>query len=1328
MNREAEPKNELGLTGKEAYCLMYLAYSGEKGHYLSPVPASPSGIRISSSELDRMLERMARQEWLQEFGMNFRNGGDIYTISPKRHVEVLKMLVANHPQLLAHFRKTVSQTYWAQYLTEVAEILCGTKETIEKDYNRSQFTQDNFMRVIASIVVLREDERFGLLLQKIAPSILEGVVNHLIYEAEENLDVPLLETVGEALDNRAKLTPELERISSIQRRDYFYLTGEELPMRPYEKGQAARYYLDAAKALYEDRVDEAIGLYKEGLKAQNKIKEIKNIPQDPMTLLLYTIALGRRYTEEDRNTLRQMYDKRKKGDLEQRLRANFALIEYMKDRKAGVGIDFLPELVKKDSAVSPVQKCMARMILRYLGEGDEKDSTERWEPYETELEKIRVRPRWEVELADLIADAGGEVTEDNQPTEEHLTQRLCYIFSPYRDQLEVREQNRLKSGEWGKGKVLSMRKYRDGDCSMDRIDRQIHDAWEKGDPYYRYTWGREDAFPSPQLAFPYLKGTDKMLEGTHWSPEPITVTEELPYIMADRGEKYVTFRTNVPEEALKQKGGVPYQLVNRNLVYYPMDKSSRALFDRLLKMEKVPVAAEPMLEQLFRALQGKVEVQSTIAGGVQMEEVDGSDTMILQMKPWRQMYECRLLVRPLKGGQKLCLPARGEETIVDVREGVRYQVKRYFYRERKNKKRLLDLLHAETSIVSDLSQTGYATMSDVIRILELASENEGLFVVEWPEGQKVTISKPDTSTWQVNAQAQGGWFELEGELRLDEQHVVSIGQLLGMLRESEGKYIRLSASDYVLLGEKLRRQLARIDSVAQESRGHVRVPELAMAVAGEALQGEMEIMVPEQVVEMRRRIRESEQVEVAVPDTLNATLRDYQEDGYRWMMRLMHWGAGACLADDMGLGKTVQTIACLLAHNEEGAQMVVAPASVVGNWQRELARFAPSLTVFMLNEVPAADREEYMEHAGAGDVLVMTYGLLVTEREALVAREWTTICLDEAHTIKNRDTKSSAAAMQMRAQNRIILTGTPIQNHLGELWNLMQFINPGLLGSYEHFSEKFMNPIAAGEQEAKLALKRLIAPFMLRRTKQEVARELPDKEDILVPVRLSDEEMAVYEVIRREAKAELEAGSQLSVNALAMITKLREAACSAALAEKNWTGGSSKLDALTDKLLPIVEGGNRVLIFSQFTSFLTMAKETLKAAGLTDFFYLDGSTPIRERQRMVEDFQKGKKQVFIISLKAGGLGLNLTGANYVIHLDPWWNPAIEQQATDRAYRIGQQQKVTVYHLIAEQTIEEKILRLHETKRSLADSLLEGTDMSHKLTAKDLLELIEERLE
>lgn len=248
---------------------------------------------------------------------------------------------------------------------------------------------------------------------------------------------------------------------------------------------------------------------------------------------------------------------------------------------------------------------------------------------------------------------------------------------------------------------------------------------------------------------------------------------------------------------------------------------------------------------------------------------------------------------------------------------------------------------------------------------------------------------------------------------------------------------------------------------------------------------------------------------------------------------------------------------------------------------------------------------------------------------------------------------------------------------------------------------------------------------MLRRTKQEVVEELPDKEEINIPVELSDEEMAVYEVIRQRAKELIkEGGEQVNVVTLSEITRLRQAACCASLTEKKWKGKCSKIEKLLELMAELKEGGNRALIFSQFTSFFSLIRKALDKAG-ESYLYLDGSVPVKQREKLVQEFQEGDCPFFLISLKAGGLGLNLTGANYIIHLDPWWNPAIEQQATDRAYRIGQTQKVTAYHLISSHTIEEKIIRLHESKRNLADALLEGTDMSHKLTAQELMQILEE---
>ena len=545
-----------------------------------------------------------------------------------------------------------------------------------------------------------------------------------------------------------------------------------------------------------------------------------------------------------------------------------------------------------------------------------------------------------------------------------------------------------------------------------------------------------------------------------------------------------------------------------------------------------------------------------------------------------------------------------------------------------------------------------------------------------------------------------------------------------MHQSTHQMYILMGYNEFITISTQLSRIIKRLDTVTTENRSHLQIAPAAVSLLGDLLDDtSLNIKRNETMDALRQRIEACSKKIPVVPKTLQAQLRDYQEEGFEWMSRLTAWGAGVCLADDMGLGKTVQTIALLLEQSENGASLIVAPSSVVPNWRNELQRFAPTLNLTILNQ--SEDRSKDIKEAKAGDIIITTYGLLNIQQDDLTGREWNVVCLDEAHTIKNANTKMSKAAMLLKAQHKVILTGTPIQNHLAELWNLFQFINPGLLGSAEQFRKKFILPIEGDNDKARQSqLRRLISPFLLRRTKAEVIDELPAKNEIKLPVELSSEEMAMYEVKRRETEAKILENKADKVSTLAEITHLRQMACSCSLVDKKWKLPSSKVLAFIDLAESLNDSGNRALVFSQFTSFFEEVRKAMDKAKLP-YLYLDGSTPMAMREKLVKEFQTGKCPFFLISLKAGGLGLNLTGANYVVHLDPWWNPAIEQQATDRAYRIGQQQDVTVYHLISQHTIEEKILRLHKTKRNLSDSLLEGSDISHALTQEELLELLQD---
>ena len=366
-----------------------------------------------------------------------------------------------------------------------------------------------------------------------------------------------------------------------------------------------------------------------------------------------------------------------------------------------------------------------------------------------------------------------------------------------------------------------------------------------------------------------------------------------------------------------------------------------------------------------------------------------------------------------------------------------------------------------------------------------------------------------------------------------------------------------------------------------------------------------------------------------------------------------------------------------------------------------------------------------MTGLGAGDLVITSYGLLQQDSAAFAACHWHSVVLDEAQAIKNAQTKRSQAVMALQAGFRVVATGTPLENHLGELWNLFRFINPGLLGSQDHFNSRFAAPIEQGDTAARRALKALIQPFILRRLKSQVLDELPARTEITYKVPLSDEEAHLYEALRQQAVnnvSDLAPGAGRSFQILTEITRLRRFCCHPALVTPGSTLPGSKFLAGTALIAELLDNGHKALIFSQYVDHLSIVRTWLEQKGIA-FHYLDGSVPAKERESRVNAFQAGAGEVFLISLKAGGSGLNLTAADYVIHLDPWWNPAVEDQASDRAYRIGQQRPVTVYRLVAENTIEEQIVALHARKRDLADSLLEGGEVSAKLDADALLALL-----
>jgi hypothetical protein len=597
--------------------------------------------------------------------------------------------------------------------------------------------------------------------------------------------------------------------------------------------------------------------------------------------------------------------------------------------------------------------------------------------------------------------------------------------------------------------------------------------------------------------------------------------------------------------------------------------------------------------------------------------------------------------------------------------------------------------------------------------------------VEWPAGEPLRLRGdlgPDSLF--MSARGRGDWFAASGELRVDRELVVQLHELLALMGGRPRRFVQLHGGQIIALNSALQRQLAMLGCLLEQGPGHeLRVHRLAVGAVDPLLDELGGVTVDEAWRLQLQAMGPTVPGEHPVPRSMLADLRSYQREGYAWLARLSELGAGACLADDMGVGKTVQVLALLLQRAWLGPALVVAPTSVCGGWCQEAARFAPDLRV---QRFGPGDRTARLDALGSGDLLVCSYGLLQTEREALAAVTWSTAVLDEAQAIKNPDTRRHRAACALRAEQRVITTGTPIENHTGELWSLFRFLNPGLLGSWERFRARFADPIERGEHEPLQQLRRLVLPFILRRTKAAVLRELPPRSVQRVEVDLLPAERALYTATRERAEDWLESlDDPQPLQILAQLTKLRMACCNAALVvDASVAPDSAKLAAFADLVQQLRRSGQRALVFSQFVRHLAVLRAWLDTRGV-DYQYLDGSTPAARRDRAVSAFQAGQGELFLISLRAGGFGLNLTAAEAVIHMDPWWNPAVEDQASDRAHRIGQQRPVTVYRLVARGTIEEKILALHAHKRELAEGLLEGSDAAGRLSALELMGLIRE---
>jgi len=941
---------------------------------------------------------------------------------------------------------------------------------------------------------------------------------------------------------------------------------------------------------------------------------------------------------------------------------------------------------------------------------------------------LQPKENWE-QVLNALTDLHNSQESQVDAGAERLVWLLDYDAEFGDCEIAPRLQKLGKNGKWTKGRAVALSTLYSQVNTLSYLsgqDKNVVASLQKTyASRYSYYGGSSESYSFlPSQALPALVGHPQLF----WHNNPSVRVELLkgsPELHVLKKKKGYEITLHPPLEENDS-----YALVQESptrLTFIPVTPEYSRVADIIGSSITVPLEAKDKVLKALSSVAKVLTVQSDIGGlSADMKKVAADPRPHVHLLPYNNGLQVELLCKPFADGGSYYQPGSGGKTVLAEIDGKQLQTARDLELEQQNADQIIQECQTLKHHEGIGNEWIFEEPEECLELLCELRELGDKAVLEWPKGETLKVT-PEASFAQfsMGIKRDNDWFGATGTFKVDDKMTLDMKKLLAMSLDSQSRFIKLDDGRFLALNKAFKRRLEELRAYSENHGQGVRFSPLA-GLALEEFTEEIGSCTAD--IHWKNNLKRFQNIsDPELPSTLQATLRDYQLEGFKWLGCLSAWQVGGCLADDMGLGKTVQALAAILLRAPDGPTMVVAPTSVMMNWQDEATRFTPTLNVQLFGD---GDRAERLSHLGAFDLVICSYGLLQSEGEMLAGVEWQTVVLDEAQAIKNMQTKRSQAAMNLQASFKVITTGTPIENHLGELWNLFRFINPGLLGSQESFKKKFANPIEKQKDRvASTRLRKLIQPFILRRLKQDVLQELPPRTEVTMQVEMSAEEQAMYEAQRQQAlenlaEGTIEKGGQQHLQILAEITRLRRFCCNPQLVVPDLGIASSKLKVFTQIVQELLENRHKALVFSQFVGHLSLIRERLDALGIS-YQYLDGSTSTTQRTKRVKDFQAGKGDLFLISLRAGGAGLNLTAADYVIHMDPWWNPAVEDQASDRAHRIGQRRPVTVYRLVVKGSIEEKIVAMHKDKRDLADNLLDGSDMSGKISAAELLQLLKE---
>ena len=928
---------------------------------------------------------------------------------------------------------------------------------------------------------------------------------------------------------------------------------------------------------------------------------------------------------------------------------------------------------------------------------------------------FQAKEEWRMKLDALLKEY--EVTE--RPSRPKKSHRVIWLLSFYGKsgvELTAKEQTLNKNGLWSKGRTIAFKRLFSDWMDLDFFtaqDQKIAQSIEMNSSYYG---GKDYRFNNKKLLSALIE--HPLIFSDNEARHPIILLKKEPKLEIKEEDK--SFILQISPEPTENFSYLVKEI--RSYVYEVtiFEPTHLDIHLKLMGKLRVPLQAKAEIEQVMHRLSTVLPIQSDIQVELEtVEEIESNAKLLVQLFPFGSGLKIELRIRPFGKTGLFVRPGEGQRTLISRIDGKLVQTERNVKREKEYRDQLLK----ECSSLLFLETENTGLVDELQSCLEMLQEMQAVdnenIQIEWPKGQAFHLKTAGIADFEVKVQKKQEWFEASGELTIDANLKLNINQILELLSSTEKQFISLGEGDFLALTKQLRRKLEELGGLTEMASEQDRKFHNLSALA---LQGVLESFPKAEFDAYWEQLQSNWEKlatkKYTLPSTFRGELRNYQQEGFLWLSRLADLGLGACLADDMGLGKTVQVLAFLLTQAAKGPCLIVAPSSVCLNWASEVLRFTPTLRIHQLK---STQRTELIDSLKPFDILICSYGLMQSEHKNLGGKEWQCIVLDEAHSIKNSAAKRSQAAMKLSGKIRIAMTGTPVQNHLGEIWSLFSFLNPGMLGSEEDFNRKFNSDDTKG----KTHLNKQLRPFVLRRSKNEVLQELPSKTEITIQVESSKEEIALYESLRLNALAQLsggEDGKPAIIQVLKQLMILRLSCCHPSLVLPETEIQSSKIKTFLSLVEELIENGHKILVFSQFVKYLKIIRANLDRKKVS-YQYFDGSTPQKHRQTRINAFQAGEGDLFLISLKSGGVGINLTAADYVIHMDPWWNPAVEDQASDRAHRIGQKRPVTVYRLITKNTIEEKILNLHQHKRDIIEDVLDGTNKSGKLSMKELMDLL-----